>query len=64
MDSIRFMLVFLISVVIFITTKAYDAASDDVFWQKRAVQAQKATEQAYQPNPALVLNHFNNHVHK
>ncbi|KAL8529636.1 hypothetical protein ACS0TY_006897 [Phlomoides rotata] len=64
MDTIRFMLVFLISLVIFITTEANEASSDDVVWRKRAVQAKQASRQAFQPNPQLVLDQFNNHVHK
>ena len=64
MDSIRFMLVFLISFMIFITTEANDASSDDAVWRARALQAKQASLQAYEPNPQLVLDHFNNHVHK
>lgn len=64
MDTIRFMLVFLISIVVLITTEANDADSDDVFWQKRAVQAKQAARQAYQPNPQIVLDNLNKHVQK
>ncbi|XP_057791971.1 pectate lyase-like [Salvia miltiorrhiza] len=64
MDSIRFMLVFLISLVVLITTKANRTESDDVVWRKRALLARRAAQEAYQPNPDIVLNHFNKHVHK
>ncbi|KAH6781580.1 Pectate lyase family protein [Perilla frutescens var. hirtella] len=56
------MFVFLISVaIILITTEANDA--DDVVWRKRALLAKQAAREAYQPNPHIVLNHLNKHVH-
>lgn len=65
MDSIRFLLVFLISLVILITTEANDAAADTdrVVWRRRELLAKQAAREAYQPNPHVVVNHLNQHVH-
>lgn len=63
MDPIRFMMVFLVSLVALVTTKANNTETD-VVWRERALQARRANQQAYEPNPHITLNHFNKHVHK
>ncbi|PIM98605.1 Pectate lyase [Handroanthus impetiginosus] len=63
MDKIRYCLVFLILLPVVLTTRANYAQFENEIWQKRAEEAKKAARQAYQPNPWLVLDHFNNHVH-
>ncbi|KAG6412890.1 hypothetical protein SASPL_125584 [Salvia splendens] len=64
MDPIRFVLVFLISLVALVTAKANNTETDDIVWRERALQARQANQQAYEPNPHIVLNHLNSHVHK
>lgn len=39
-------------------------ADFDEYWQSRAMEAEKATREAYHPNPEEVTNHLNIHVHK
>lgn len=63
MDSISFLLVFLISLVILITTEANDADSSRAVWRRRELLAKQAAREAYEPNPHVVVNHLNKHVH-
>lgn len=53
------------SIVLFVIVSAVDANSrnlDEVVWQKRAIEAEKAAKAAYNPNPMEVANHLNHHV--
>ncbi|KAL6549296.1 hypothetical protein OROHE_008413 [Orobanche hederae] len=64
MDTIRYILFVLISLVVF-TTKSNSAdLTDDQVWQKRAEEAKIAARQAYHPAPWLVSYNLNKHVHK
>ncbi|KGN64253.1 pectate lyase isoform X1 [Cucumis sativus] len=50
-------------VMIFPTLKANIADFDEV-WQKRAIEAQKASFEAYEPHPEEETNNFNKQVHR
>ncbi|KAL0335645.1 UNVERIFIED_CONTAM: Pectate lyase [Sesamum radiatum] len=64
MDSIRYSLLFLISLFVVFTTVAGNIGVHDAVWQERREAAKKAARQAYQPNPGSVLDHLNENVHK
>ncbi|KAM7479985.1 hypothetical protein LguiA_028198 [Lonicera macranthoides] len=53
------------SIILFVIASAVYANLrnlDEVVWQKRAIEAEKAAKAAYNPNPMEVANHLNHHV--
>ncbi|XP_075519484.1 pectate lyase-like [Primulina tabacum] len=54
---------FLILSFIVLSATANNADIDDKVWKERAAAAKKAARQAYQPDPEIVTDNLNKHVH-
>ncbi|XP_041004880.1 pectate lyase-like [Juglans microcarpa x Juglans regia] len=55
-------LVFFVSLAVLIPSLQANIGEFDEFWQKREVEAKKASLEAYQPNPEMVTEQFNSKV--
>ena len=64
MEAVKLRTLFLVFVVLRVSTATAHIADFDEVWQKRAEEAKTAARQAYHRDPEKVINHFNKHVHK
>uniref|UniRef100_A0A5B7B2C0 Pectate lyase n=1 Tax=Davidia involucrata TaxID=16924 RepID=A0A5B7B2C0_DAVIN len=64
MEAVKLRYLFVIFVVVMVSTIEANIADFDEVWQKRAQEAKKATRKAYISNPEDVMNQFNKHVHR
>lgn len=59
-----FLFSFFVSFAVLVPTLHANIAEFDGYWKQRANQAQKAAQEAYQPEPFNVTNQFNSHVNE
>lgn len=63
-DKKLFLLLFFVSFAVIVPTLHAHIASFDDYWKQRAEEAQKAAQEAYNPNPEEITNDLNSHVNK
>lgn len=40
------------------------STEDEVYWNTRAEEALKVTKELFDPNPEIIINYFNIHIHQ